>query len=75
MKTVKTDLLEIAYFDDGPPDAAAVLLLHGWPDDALGMMPVADSSMSLAIARSSLTCAVSARRVSVITARSVTDEA
>jgi pimeloyl-ACP methyl ester carboxylesterase len=42
MKTVKTDLLEIAYFDDGPADGWPVLLLHGWPDDAYGMKPVAD---------------------------------
>ena len=24
----------IAYMDGGPPDGPAVLLLHGWPDDA-----------------------------------------
>jgi pimeloyl-ACP methyl ester carboxylesterase len=27
-----TDLLEIAYADDGPRDGPPVLLLHGWPD-------------------------------------------
>jgi pimeloyl-ACP methyl ester carboxylesterase len=42
MKTVKTELLEIAYFDDGPRDGRTVLLLHGWPDDAYGMRPVSE---------------------------------
>jgi pimeloyl-ACP methyl ester carboxylesterase len=42
MKTIKTELLEIAYFDDGPPGGQPVLLLHGWPDDAYGMKPLAD---------------------------------
>jgi pimeloyl-ACP methyl ester carboxylesterase len=41
MKTVQTELLDIAYFDDGPPDGDPVLLLHGWPDDAHGMLPLA----------------------------------
>jgi pimeloyl-ACP methyl ester carboxylesterase len=31
---IQTRLLEIAYRDDGPPDAPVVLLLHGWPDDS-----------------------------------------
>jgi pimeloyl-ACP methyl ester carboxylesterase len=30
--TLTTDLLEIAYTDDGPRDGPPVLLLHGWPD-------------------------------------------
>jgi pimeloyl-ACP methyl ester carboxylesterase len=30
--TLTTDLLEIAYADDGPRDGPPVLLLHGWPD-------------------------------------------
>jgi pimeloyl-ACP methyl ester carboxylesterase len=30
--TLTTDLLEIAYADDGPRDGRPVLLLHGWPD-------------------------------------------
>lgn len=34
MPTIKTDILEIDYRDDGPAEAPAVLLLHGWPDDA-----------------------------------------
>lgn len=33
-KTMTTDDLEIAYTDHGDPGAPAVLLLHGWPDDA-----------------------------------------
>src|ERR1700743_2243798 len=34
MPTLTTDLLEIAYLDQGPRDGSPVLLLHGWPDDA-----------------------------------------
>jgi pimeloyl-ACP methyl ester carboxylesterase len=30
--TLTTELLEIAYADDGPRDGPPVLLLHGWPD-------------------------------------------
>jgi pimeloyl-ACP methyl ester carboxylesterase len=33
MRTARTELLEIAYLDEGPADGAPVLLLHGWPDD------------------------------------------
>jgi len=29
-----TDLLNIAFREDGPPEAPVVLLIHGWPDDA-----------------------------------------
>ena len=36
-----TELLDIAFFDDGPPDGDPVVLLHGWPDDAHGMLPLA----------------------------------
>ncbi|HEY3674528.1 MAG TPA: alpha/beta hydrolase [Candidatus Tumulicola sp.] len=42
MKTAKTELLDIAYLDDGGSHETPVLLLHGWPDDAYGMKPVAD---------------------------------
>jgi pimeloyl-ACP methyl ester carboxylesterase len=34
MTTIHTNLLEISYRDEGPKDALAILLLHGWPDDA-----------------------------------------
>lgn len=34
MPTIRTNLLEIAYRDDGPRGAPVVLLLHGWPDDS-----------------------------------------
>ena len=33
MKTVTTPLLEIGYEEAGPADGAAVILLHGFPDD------------------------------------------
>jgi len=41
MKSVKTDVLEIAYEDEGPQDGPPVLLLHGWPDAPRGWNPVA----------------------------------
>ena len=34
MPIVSTDHLDIAYTDTGSPEGPAVLLLHGWPDDA-----------------------------------------
>ncbi|MGD0514234.1 MAG: alpha/beta hydrolase [Terriglobales bacterium] len=40
MKTVTTDILEIAYETGGPQDGLAVLLLHGWPDDVRGWRSV-----------------------------------
>jgi pimeloyl-ACP methyl ester carboxylesterase len=36
MKTIRTELLEIAYFDDGPQGGEPLLLLHGWPESAEG---------------------------------------
>lgn len=36
MQTVRTDSLEIAYFDDGPPEGEPLLLLHGWPESPVG---------------------------------------
>jgi len=33
VSTAKTSKLEIAYFEAGPADGPALLLLHGWPDD------------------------------------------
>jgi pimeloyl-ACP methyl ester carboxylesterase len=36
MNRVRTDILEIAFEEGGPPDAAPVLLLHGWPDAPRG---------------------------------------
>jgi pimeloyl-ACP methyl ester carboxylesterase len=32
-KTVRTQTLEIAYLEFGPPDGTPVILLHGWPSD------------------------------------------
>jgi pimeloyl-ACP methyl ester carboxylesterase len=34
IKTVRTKVLEIGYYDDGPPSAFPMILLHGFPDDA-----------------------------------------
>jgi pimeloyl-ACP methyl ester carboxylesterase len=33
LRTVRTDVLEIAYEESGPADGPAVLLMHGFPDD------------------------------------------
>ncbi|HST65751.1 MAG TPA: alpha/beta hydrolase [Mycobacteriales bacterium] len=41
MRTVTTDLLEIAYEDEGPPDGPPLLLLHGWPDSPRAWQDVA----------------------------------
>jgi pimeloyl-ACP methyl ester carboxylesterase len=41
MKSIQTDLLEIAYEDEGPHNGAPVLLLHGWPDGPCGWHRVA----------------------------------
>lgn len=34
MLAIKTSLLSISYFDEGPRQGPVVFLLHGWPDDA-----------------------------------------
>lgn len=34
LKSVKTAVLDIAYLESGPADGHAVILLHGFPDDA-----------------------------------------
>ncbi|SEN16912.1 Pimeloyl-ACP methyl ester carboxylesterase [Luteibacter sp. UNCMF331Sha3.1] len=41
MKTVKTDVLEIAYAEDGPAKGPVVILLHGWPYDIYSYVDVA----------------------------------
>jgi pimeloyl-ACP methyl ester carboxylesterase len=30
---IETDTLRIGFETSGPPEAPAVILLHGWPDD------------------------------------------
>jgi pimeloyl-ACP methyl ester carboxylesterase len=35
LRTVKTSHLSIGYLVDGPAHGHPVVLLHGWPDDAL----------------------------------------
>jgi pimeloyl-ACP methyl ester carboxylesterase len=42
MKTIRTDLLEIAYEEGGPQNGPPVLLLHGWPDAPRGWKGVAE---------------------------------
>jgi len=42
MKTVHTDILEIAFEEGGPEDKRPVLLLHGWPDAPRGWNTIAD---------------------------------
>jgi pimeloyl-ACP methyl ester carboxylesterase len=33
LRRIRTELMEIAYTEAGPPDGDAVILLHGWPYD------------------------------------------
>jgi pimeloyl-ACP methyl ester carboxylesterase len=41
LKKAKTRLLDVAYFETGEREHDPVLLLHGWPDDALSWNQVA----------------------------------
>jgi pimeloyl-ACP methyl ester carboxylesterase len=41
MKTIHTDLLEIAFEEAGPVNGRPVLLLHGWPDAPCGWNRIA----------------------------------
>jgi pimeloyl-ACP methyl ester carboxylesterase len=34
LKSIKTKVLDVAYLESGPADGQAVILLHGFPDDA-----------------------------------------
>jgi pimeloyl-ACP methyl ester carboxylesterase len=36
MKTIRTELLETVYLDNGPQDGEPLLFLHGWPDSPVG---------------------------------------
>jgi hypothetical protein len=36
MKTIRTELLEIAYLDDEPKHGEPILTLHGWPHSPTG---------------------------------------
>ena len=39
--SVRTDVLEIAYEEHGPPDGAPVILMHGFPYDVRAFDEVA----------------------------------
>ena len=41
MNVLTSDVLDIAYLDEGPPGAPVALLLHGWPDDPSGLEALA----------------------------------
>ncbi len=41
VRTVRTDLLEVGYVEDGPPGGQVVLLLHGFPYDVHSYVDVA----------------------------------
>lgn len=41
MRTVQTELLDVAYLSGGPEDGFPLVLLHGWPDDVTGWAGVA----------------------------------
>ena len=43
MRSIRTDVLEIAFEDGGPEQGPPVLLLHGWPDAPRGWNGVASS--------------------------------
>jgi pimeloyl-ACP methyl ester carboxylesterase len=43
MKTVSSEILEIAYEEGGPDAGPVVLLLHGWPDAPRGWQKIATS--------------------------------
>lgn len=43
MHTVSTPVLDIAYLERGPADGPVVILVHGFPDDATGWLPVMDA--------------------------------
>jgi pimeloyl-ACP methyl ester carboxylesterase len=43
MRTVRTDVLEIAFEEGGDRDAPPVLLLHGWPDAPCGWDAIASA--------------------------------
>jgi pimeloyl-ACP methyl ester carboxylesterase len=36
MNRIRTEILEIAFEEGGPPNGIPVLLLHGWPDAPRG---------------------------------------
>ena len=40
MKTIETELLEVAYLDDGPQDGEPLLFLHGWPESPAGFIKI-----------------------------------
>lgn len=42
-RTVTTPTLDIAYLERGPADGPVVILVHGFPDDATGWLPVMDA--------------------------------
>jgi pimeloyl-ACP methyl ester carboxylesterase len=41
MKQIDADVLNVGYAEDGPTDAPAVILLHGWPHDIHSYVEVA----------------------------------
>jgi pimeloyl-ACP methyl ester carboxylesterase len=40
MKRIRTELLEIAYLDEGPQEGQPLLLLHGWPESPVGFKQI-----------------------------------
>ena len=42
-RTVTTPILDIAYLERGPADGPVIILVHGFPDDATGWLPVMDA--------------------------------
>jgi hypothetical protein len=48
MNRIRTDILEIAFEEGGPPDRIPVLLLHGWPDSPRGSEISMDQNLNSA---------------------------
>jgi len=46
MNRIRTDIMEIAFEEGGPPDGTPVLLLHGWPDAmVMALFPAIEQKM------------------------------
>ena len=43
VKMISTPTLDVAYLERGPADGPVVILVHGFPDDATGWLPVMDA--------------------------------
>ena len=56
LRSVRTDALEVAYFEAGPSDGDVALLLHGFPYDIHSYVDVIPAWQRRAIVSSPTTC-------------------